>query len=81
MSQADYYQNGNHSACDTLHSPLSTLHYYTALSGRRKKINYSNRQVRLAYCPNSFSHSRNSLLIVPRFSRLTNLLSVEKNFF
>ncbi|MDR2440309.1 MAG: hypothetical protein LBE12_13195 [Planctomycetaceae bacterium] len=24
MSQADYYQNGNHSACDTLNSPLST---------------------------------------------------------
>ncbi|MDR2439941.1 MAG: hypothetical protein LBE12_11295 [Planctomycetaceae bacterium] len=22
MSQADYYQNGNHSACDTIHSPL-----------------------------------------------------------
>ncbi|MDR2441276.1 MAG: hypothetical protein LBE12_18090 [Planctomycetaceae bacterium] len=27
MSQADYYQNGNHSACDTIHYPLSTLHY------------------------------------------------------
>ncbi|MDR2440096.1 MAG: hypothetical protein LBE12_12110 [Planctomycetaceae bacterium] len=34
MPQADYYQNGNNSACDTIHSPLSTLHYYFALSGR-----------------------------------------------
>ncbi|MDR2441397.1 MAG: hypothetical protein LBE12_18705 [Planctomycetaceae bacterium] len=24
MSHADYYQNGNHSACDTINSPLST---------------------------------------------------------
>ncbi|MDR2437801.1 MAG: hypothetical protein LBE12_00330 [Planctomycetaceae bacterium] len=27
MSQADYYQNGNHSACGTLNYPLSTLNY------------------------------------------------------
>ncbi|MDR2440369.1 MAG: hypothetical protein LBE12_13495 [Planctomycetaceae bacterium] len=27
MSQADYYQNGNHSACDTINSPLSTINY------------------------------------------------------
>ncbi|MDR2439573.1 MAG: hypothetical protein LBE12_09435 [Planctomycetaceae bacterium] len=27
MSQADYYQNGNHSACDTIHSQLSTPNY------------------------------------------------------
>ncbi|MDR2437934.1 MAG: hypothetical protein LBE12_01010 [Planctomycetaceae bacterium] len=27
MSQADYYQNGNHSACDTIHSQLSTLNF------------------------------------------------------
>ncbi|MDR2441196.1 MAG: hypothetical protein LBE12_17685 [Planctomycetaceae bacterium] len=38
MPQADYYQNGNHSACDTLNSQLSTLNYYSALSMRRKKI-------------------------------------------
>ncbi|MDR2441220.1 MAG: hypothetical protein LBE12_17805 [Planctomycetaceae bacterium] len=25
MSQADYYQNGNHSACDTIHYQLSIL--------------------------------------------------------
>ncbi|MDR2441442.1 MAG: hypothetical protein LBE12_18940 [Planctomycetaceae bacterium] len=35
VSQADYCQNGNHSACGTIHSQLSTLNYYTALSGRR----------------------------------------------
>ncbi|MDR2440748.1 MAG: hypothetical protein LBE12_15405 [Planctomycetaceae bacterium] len=27
MSQSDYYQNGNHSACDTIHSQLSTPNY------------------------------------------------------
>ncbi|MDR2438545.1 MAG: hypothetical protein LBE12_04105 [Planctomycetaceae bacterium] len=41
MSQADYYQNGNHFACE--HSQLSTLNSQLstkqiALSGRRKKI-------------------------------------------
>ncbi|MDR2440152.1 MAG: hypothetical protein LBE12_12400 [Planctomycetaceae bacterium] len=25
MSQADYYPNGNHSACDTIHFPFSTI--------------------------------------------------------
>ncbi|MDR2439936.1 MAG: hypothetical protein LBE12_11270 [Planctomycetaceae bacterium] len=25
MSQANYYHNGNNSACDTLHSQLSTI--------------------------------------------------------
>ncbi|MDR2439533.1 MAG: hypothetical protein LBE12_09230, partial [Planctomycetaceae bacterium] len=27
MPQADYYPNGNNSACDTIHYQLSTLHY------------------------------------------------------
>ncbi|MDR2438793.1 MAG: hypothetical protein LBE12_05405 [Planctomycetaceae bacterium] len=27
MSQADYYLNDNNSACDTIHSQLSTLNY------------------------------------------------------
>ncbi|MDR2441465.1 MAG: hypothetical protein LBE12_19055 [Planctomycetaceae bacterium] len=41
MSQADYYQNGNHSACDTINYQLFTLNYYIALSVRRKKIRAS----------------------------------------
>ncbi|MDR2440404.1 MAG: hypothetical protein LBE12_13670 [Planctomycetaceae bacterium] len=27
MSQADYYRNGYKSACGTINSPLSTIHY------------------------------------------------------
>ncbi|MDR2438443.1 MAG: hypothetical protein LBE12_03595 [Planctomycetaceae bacterium] len=38
MSQADYYPNGNNSACGTIHSQLSTLNYYTALSGLRFRL-------------------------------------------
>ncbi|MDR2440409.1 MAG: hypothetical protein LBE12_13695 [Planctomycetaceae bacterium] len=31
MSHADYYQNGNNSACElsTIHSQLSTIEYFT----------------------------------------------------
>ncbi|MDR2439815.1 MAG: hypothetical protein LBE12_10660 [Planctomycetaceae bacterium] len=32
MSQADYYQNGNNSACDIINSPLSTK--YVGFIGR-----------------------------------------------
>ncbi|MDR2438536.1 MAG: hypothetical protein LBE12_04060 [Planctomycetaceae bacterium] len=32
-SQADYYRNGNNSACDTIHSPLFTINYSLTPSG------------------------------------------------
>ncbi|MDR2438603.1 MAG: hypothetical protein LBE12_04420 [Planctomycetaceae bacterium] len=39
MSQADYYPNGNNSACDTLNSQLSTLN--SQLSTLNYPLNWS----------------------------------------
>ncbi|MDR2441188.1 MAG: hypothetical protein LBE12_17645 [Planctomycetaceae bacterium] len=49
MSQADYYPNGNNSACDTIHSPLPTLNYsppLAGLAGLRVKNNNSTDRLR-----------------------------------
>ncbi|MDR2440163.1 MAG: hypothetical protein LBE12_12460 [Planctomycetaceae bacterium] len=42
MSQADYYLNGNNSACDTINSPLSTLNSQLLLI-----LNTKNFSIRL----------------------------------
>ncbi|MDR2438715.1 MAG: hypothetical protein LBE12_05010 [Planctomycetaceae bacterium] len=58
MSQADYYQNGNHSACGTLNYPLSTT--LTPLAGLRSQNKNSTDILQKFY---QFCLSRHNLFI------------------
>ncbi|MDR2441310.1 MAG: hypothetical protein LBE12_18270 [Planctomycetaceae bacterium] len=51
MPQADYYHNGNNSACGTIHSQLSTLNYQLSIISPRAglcSVGYFDRRLRCA---------------------------------
>ncbi|MDR2440889.1 MAG: hypothetical protein LBE12_16125 [Planctomycetaceae bacterium] len=54
MSQADYYPNGNNSACGTLHFPLSTLHYYVTFLNLNNNSTDILRNLVIYQCNNFF---------------------------